>query len=210
MASSIIFIAYTLLAIITSSNAELPAYTGPYGVGTIDLELPVQEPRVLFPDIILKNTNQTSRPGQSAFKLDTVLFTLYYPSDPGVTSSAPGHQWLPEPRGLIAQGLSGLSGTDPGLIQLGFNLYARNLTLPAQVDIAIANGTEKYPVMLFSHGQPTVADWYSQYFGEMASRGVVIVSATHRDGSSPATTVRFKNGTEYNTTLFTEGNVTYV
>jgi platelet-activating factor acetylhydrolase len=185
--------------------ADLTAYTGSNGVGTIDIEVPASNPQTFGPSV-LKNG---SRP---AFRLDTVLFTLYYPSAKDAKSTKPGHQWLPEPRILIAQGLSSASGgtVSPSLIQLGFDIYTRNLSIPAQVDVPIANGSDKYPVLLFSHGQPTMADWYSQLYGELASRGVVVVSATHRDGSSPATVVEFKNGTSYNITAFTAGDITCV
>jgi len=192
---------YTL-SLVTFVQAALPTYTGPNGVGTVVIEVPANN-SVTVSDSVLKNG---SRP---AFKLDTVLFTIYYPSARGFNSTKIPHQWLPEPRNLIAQGLARAAGgtVSPGLIQLGFDIYTRNLTVPAQVDVPIATGNDKYPVMLFSHGQPTMAGWYSQFYGEVASRGTVVVSVTHRDGSSSATVVMFKNGTSYNVTAFTEGDV---
>jgi platelet-activating factor acetylhydrolase len=183
--------------------AGLPEYSGPYGVGTIQLENDAQDPR-----IITNARFKTS--GQPALRLDTVLVTLFYPVDPNTKSSKDPHPWLPEPRDLIAKGLSiGLGGSvPPDLIQAAFSVFANNLTIPAQVDVPMLSvNSSKFPVMVFSHGDFGMSDWYSQYYGEMASRGVVIVATTHRDGSSPATTVRFQNGTSYNLTAFTKDDV---
>ena len=43
-------------------HADLPAYTGPYGVGTVDLEIPVANPTNIT-DTTFKTT------GQPAFKV---------------------------------------------------------------------------------------------------------------------------------------------
>jgi len=180
--------------------AALPDYSGPQGVGVIEVEVPAAKPTIIAPGTTMKTT------GQPAFRLNTVLFTLYYPAVKDVRSSRAPHPWLSEPSRQIATGLSNaIGGTVPiDLIQLGFNLFAENLTIPAQVDVAIQPGSTKFPVMIFSHGSPTMSAWYSQLYGELASRGVVIAAVEHRDGSSPATSIKFKNGTSYNMTAFTK------
>jgi platelet-activating factor acetylhydrolase len=43
----------------------------------------------------------------------------------------------------------------------------------------------RWPVMMFSHGLGGTRNAYSQICGSLASHGVVIVAADHRDGSSP-------------------------
>ena len=78
------------------------------------------------------------------------------------------------------------------------------MTIPAQPDVALQSTGGALPVLVFSPGNPTAANWYSQICGELASRGVVVAAVTHRDGSSPATVVKFENGTAYNLTGFTE------
>src|ERR1700749_2408718 len=114
--------AITVLWILPCVVADLPAYSGPHGVGTIYLENAAQNPRPIT-DTTFKNS------GQPAFKLETVLVTLFYPTDPSTKSSKPQHPWLPEPRDLIAQGLSNAIGGSvaPQLIQVGFDIFAKNL-----------------------------------------------------------------------------------
>ena len=194
-----------LIAVLLVSSlvlADLPAYSGPHGVGIIQLENAVQDPQTIT-DTKFKNS------GHPAFRLDTVLITLFYPTDPGAKSSKPPSAWYPEPRDLVAQGVSiGLGGSvTPSFVQAALNLVAGNLSIPAQVDVSILSGGEILPVMIFSHGTFGMPEWYSQLCGEMASRGVVIASVTHRDGTAPATVVKFQNGTSYNLTAFTQDDV---
>lgn len=182
-------------------SGDLGSYSGQYGVGTIDLEVPAQSPTNIT-DTTLKN-------GTYAFRLDTVYFSLFYPIAPGTTSTKAQHPWLAPPKNLIAQGLSqAIGGSVPAsLIQIGFDAFAANLSIPAQVDVPLLSGTNKLPIMTFSHGDPTMSQWYSQFYGELASRGIVVAAVTHRDGSSPATMVLFKNGTSYDIIAFTEAQV---
>jgi platelet-activating factor acetylhydrolase len=59
----------------------LPPYTGPYPrVGFLEMELPARHPRALSPHI--------KRNDEFALKLDTVLFAVYYPSEPGSASAS--------------------------------------------------------------------------------------------------------------------------
>ncbi|KAF2669710.1 hypothetical protein BT63DRAFT_425386 [Microthyrium microscopicum] len=189
----------TIINYSTLVSAALPAYSGTYGVGTIALEVPVADPRNIT-DTVFKATKQP------AFKLDTTLINVYYPIDKNTKSTKPQHPWLSVSADLIAKGLSdSLNGSiSPALIEIGFGIFASDLAIPAEVDVNFLPGNESFPVMIFSHGNPTMTDWYSQYYGEMASRGVVIAGVAHRDGSSPATVVKFKNGTSYNVTAFTQ------
>lgn len=52
-------------------TAELPCHGGNYGVGTIDVELPIKPP------LKINDTRYTSS-GRLAFQIDTTLFTLFY------------------------------------------------------------------------------------------------------------------------------------
>ena len=50
-------------------------------------------------------------------QLETVLFSLFYPSEKGANSSKPHHFWLPRPIDIIADGLAvSAPGIDPNLI----------------------------------------------------------------------------------------------
>ena len=45
--------------------------------------------------------------------------------------------------------------------------------------------SDRWPVMMFSHGLGGTRNAYSHICGSLASHGVVVVAADHRDGSSP-------------------------
>ncbi|PSR94172.1 platelet-activating factor acetylhydrolase, isoform II-domain-containing protein, partial [Coniella lustricola] len=74
---------------------SLPSYAGPYSVGYLELELPANNPRQDFSDI--------RRHSQNALHLDTVLFSIYYPTndDGSEKQEKPALvrvPWLPRPR----------------------------------------------------------------------------------------------------------------
>ena len=77
--------------------SKLPQYSGPYKVSTIDIEVPVEKPRT-FSEITRHKTH--------LLKLESVLFTIYYPAhvDSGLGEPHPKlgrysrPTWLPQPR----------------------------------------------------------------------------------------------------------------
>lgn len=97
------------------TQSTLPKYTGPYNVGIMDIEIPVRQPR-LFSDIRRKD--------QHLLRLETVLFSIYYPTFDSKYSPEPSGRrywsretWLPRPRPRIARGygrFAGLGTLPPG------------------------------------------------------------------------------------------------
>lgn len=83
--------------------SPLPYYSGPYSVGMMDIEVPAREPRA-FSDI--------KRDHRHLLELETVLFSIYYPSGfgSGQGKSPEGDKkwsratWLPRPRIEVAKG----------------------------------------------------------------------------------------------------------
>lgn len=65
---------------------SFPAYTGPYKVGTIDVEIPVS------------HLTSPSPTPEGARDIHTVLFRVYYPATPDSDSSP--ITWLPAPQRL--------------------------------------------------------------------------------------------------------------
>lgn len=90
-------------------RTPLPFYSGPYSVGVMDIEVPAREPR---------NFSDIKREKQHLLTLETVLFTVFYPSGfgSGQGKSPEGEKewsrptWLPRPRMELAKGYGKFAG----------------------------------------------------------------------------------------------------
>lgn len=196
---------------------RLPGYTGPYRVGAVDVEYPLETPRRVS-DARFKSESD----GGYAFEVETVLFTLYYPTSHKARGSAVDkYYWFPKPVSATAKGYARFLGMDNflfrGLLTGGLWLVASGIQIPAEVgaplippaEILSINGTggelasvaddekdgQRLPVMIFTHGMLSSRTDYTHYLGELASRGVVVAAIEHRDGSSPASPI-IKAGSE--------------
>ncbi len=194
-------VAATLIG--SSAAQAFPALTGPYQVGTVDIEVAVTS-RNIASNITYANSST------AVFQLDTVLFTTYYPVNQSAKSSANPHQWIPPPIDLDAIGFSayvkdsGGQSIDPQLISLGLGSLAKNITVPALVDTALTTpNNSRTPVVLFSHGDGATAYWYSELLGQLASYGFFVASIQHRDGTTFGTQVLKQDGSVIR-------NVTYI
>jgi len=177
-----------LLPISFSHTQLLPAYSGPYGVGLIDVEVPVQSPRNIT------NTTFTANE-QPAFFLQTVLFSLYYPTMPGTNSSASPHPWISDPVDCISAGIVAYSNSPSitaSLVSFGLDSVAGSVYIPAAADAPLASGSIVFPILLFSVGDVTLRTWYSQYAGLLAAMGYVVAVIEHRDGSLACSIVEVK------------------
>ncbi|PSK46561.1 hypothetical protein B9Z65_5529 [Elsinoe australis] len=180
----ILYITYCFLFSLPLLSTNLPPYSGPHGVGTIDLEIPVQH-RQISP-VVFKSTSEP------AFELKTVLFSLYYPAEKGAKSSLPKHYWIPPPIALTAQGYARFAHISNfftnALFTVALWAIAGGNRIPAEVDVNLLRGG-KYPVVVFSHGMASTRTDYTQWCGELASRGYVVAAIEHRDGSAPGSVV---------------------
>lgn len=186
--------------------SRLPRYTGPYEVGAVDVEVPVQHPRKV--DEATFKTN-----GKPAFELDTVLFTLYYPAAKGSRSPEPRHKWFLKPISLTAEGYATAAHFNNffsrGLFTAALWGLAGSIDIPTKVDVPLLRRKvsdekppEQFPVVVLSHGDVSSRTDYTAYCGELASRGVIVAAIEHRDGSCPGSVVHLPNGNKRDVLLF--------
>ncbi|KAK3686531.1 hypothetical protein LTR37_019739 [Vermiconidia calcicola] len=187
-------------------SSKLPAYSGEHDVGVVDIEAPVAKRNIS--DAVFKDT------GKPAFELDTVLFSLYYPAVKESRTSKPHHYWVPN-IAQQAEGYARFAGINNVITNNVFSLALWTLvgstTVPAKVDVPIHGMMRKYqdyvdeipmdnyglpsfPVVVFSHGMASSRTSYTQYCGDLASRGFVVAAIEHRDGSGPGSQVMLKDG----------------
>ncbi|EMD67478.1 hypothetical protein GGP41_007368 [Bipolaris sorokiniana] len=133
------FLFVTFIFLLTPIISPLPPYTGPYEVGILDVETPVEK-RVIH-DALLKAT------GDKAFELDTLAITLYYPSS---LPRAPPSQrpwarpWLPQPVGLIGEGYARLAGVPrlSSVFTSALWLFGSGTVIPGVVDAPILSSAQ--------------------------------------------------------------------
>lgn len=192
----------------------LPRYSGPYGVGTVDIEVAVQSPRCF--------SDKTEH--QIHLNLETVLMTIYYPAKldhdkqnlhrPRQKVRRP--QWIVGPRTKTTKGY-GNTVEIPGFLTLAWFFCTTWFTqLPAYKDAQLADhwpaptpdrdktqkrkppraegpdGTNNppiFPLIMFSHGICGTRRSQSTVCGEFASYGFIVCALEHRDGSGPSTLV---------------------
>ncbi|KAL4793696.1 PAF acetylhydrolase [Aspergillus venezuelensis] len=188
------FVLYAFYCFIRGSPlfaSPLPAYTGPHGVGAVDIEVPLEGGPRHVADGILKES------GKPAFEVETLLATIYYPTDREFRSRKARYPWIPRPVSLKAQGYARFAHVDNFLIRpiFTFGLWAIGgpITIPAEVDAPLLSSEkdeEGFPVMVFSHGMASSRTDYTNFLGELASRGHVVVAIEHRDGSGPGSFIK--------------------
>ncbi|KAK5197827.1 hypothetical protein LTR47_000051 [Exophiala xenobiotica] len=194
---------------------KLPKYSGPYQVGTIDLEVPAKEPRT-FSHI----TRQKVHP----IALETVLMTIYYPAHYDTVSELKTSRfgqkfrptWLTRPRDQISRGYGRFASLPESLTEVFFFCTSWFTKLPAYKNARLADhwplqntastdhrkherrvgeppedgpNKPKFPLVIFSHGLGGTRTAYSTLCGELASHGFVVVALEHRDGSGPRTLI---------------------
>ena len=104
-----------------------PAYTGPYQVGTVDVEIPItelsspSEARPPTPEIAPPLANATAEQRNTLspppdFDITTISFRIFYPCEPTKSSKSP--YWLPAPQTAYLQGYARFLGASPRLATL--------------------------------------------------------------------------------------------
>ncbi|KAK5993750.1 Platelet-activating factor acetylhydrolase-like protein [Cladobotryum mycophilum] len=158
-----------------------PSYTGPYKVGTMDVEIPVSE--LSSPCPVPDNAGD----------IPTVLFRVFYPAVPD--SNQKRIPWLPNPQRHHVSAYTQFIGVGHTLAEfLSFlprHLYYASIPVHKNATMQQAETDDKrWPTMIFSHGLGGSRNSYSYIAGSLASHGVVVFCPEHRDGSAVASFAR--------------------
>ncbi|KAL1880204.1 hypothetical protein VTK73DRAFT_6032 [Phialemonium thermophilum] len=158
-----------------------PAYTGPYKVGSVDVEIPVSE------------LDSPSQAPEAADGISTVQFRVFYPATPD--SNGPPVTWLPAPQRLHISAYTQFIGINSMLASvlsfLPWHLHYTSIPVHKNAKLATPrNSGGRWPTAVFSHGLGGSRNAYSQIAGSLASHGVVVVCPEHRDGSAAISIIR--------------------
>lgn len=141
-----------------------PKYTGPYTVGTVDLEIPLSEldPATLSPDP----------------HVTTLSARIFYPCQDPAKAPAKTY-WYPQPQQDYFAAYLQFLGTSSRLSHLisYFPRILYNIQIPVQTNAPLLpaqTSTQRWPTMIFSHGLGGTRNMYSHICGSLASHGVVV------------------------------------
>jgi dienelactone hydrolase len=137
----------------------LPKPSGPFAVGTVD--------RVMI-DPARTNLYRYTPP-TNAF-----MVTFWYPADPPAAGVLPSAMW--DQRIAADTSLYSYPGYDTRWALIVPKLVGHRFR-----GVPLAAGTNKYPVVLCSHGLPAFRKLGSQDAEELASHGYVVVAIDHSD-----------------------------
>ncbi|KAK5144409.1 hypothetical protein LTR04_001571 [Oleoguttula sp. CCFEE 6159] len=159
---------------------SFPNYTGPYQVGTVDVEIAASD---------LNSPAPAPDP-----EIATVGFRIFYPCE-RPTGHERAVRWIPHPQRDIVSAYARFLGGGSTFAEV-FSFFPQLLyymTIPAHRNAKLltpSTSTKRWPVVVFSHGLGGGRNTYSHICGSLASHGMVVVAPDHRDGSSPIQYVR--------------------
>ncbi|KAM3509044.1 hypothetical protein MY10362_000833 [Beauveria mimosiformis] len=172
-----------------------PQYTGPYKVGTVDVEIPVAD---------LPSPSPAPAAAVDA-GIETIQYRVFYPAVP--ESAEKPISWLPAPQRSHVSAYTQFVGINQMLAGMLSFLprYLHYATIPAHKNAKLLPATtdnKRWPTMIFSHGLGGNRTSYSYIAGSLASHGVVVVCPEHRDGSAVVTYVRLPDRTTTTSSRF--------
>lgn len=157
-----------------------PEYTGPHKVGTVDVELSVEE-------------LDSPSPRPPGTDIPTIQYRVFYPCDAEAQGKSIG--WLPSPKRDHIAAYSRFLGAGPNLAE--FISYIPRLlhyiSIPVRKNAPLLQPTtsnKRWPVVIFSHGLGGSRNAYSHLAGSLASHGTIVIAPEHRDGSTPISYIR--------------------
>ncbi|KAI0427323.1 phospholipase A2 [Xylaria sp. FL1042] len=160
---------------------RFPEFTGPYKVGSVDVEIPVCE------------LESPAPAPENAAEIETIQFRIFYPCDASATGKR--ISWLPAPQRDYLSAYIKFLGLN-ALLAEAASFIPRHLhytTIPVVENAPILKAETpngRWPTMIFSHGLGGSRNAYSQISGSLASHGVVVFCPEHRDGSAIASLIK--------------------
>ncbi|KAI2474471.1 platelet-activating factor acetylhydrolase [Pyrenophora tritici-repentis] len=119
--------------------------------------------------------------------LPTVAFRIFYPCKQDSNEKAV--KWIPNSQREYVSAYArflGASNAFAGVLSnAAIVILCHHARTPNADLLAPPPKSDRWPVMMFSHGLGGTRNAYSHICGSLASHGVVVVAADHRDGSSP-------------------------
>lgn len=173
---------------------NFPDYTGPYKVGTIDVEIASAD---LLPRSNASNDVKDQIP-------TTVSFRCFYPCQTPGQSPRPVH-WVPQPQKETLDAFYKKFLKTNAALTTMFRWMTHFLyytTIPALRSAPLLDApyaSKRWPVLVFSHGLAGSRNSYSHICGSLASHGIVVLAPDHRDGSSPIQYIRATPGSKAET-----------
>ncbi|KAI1005668.1 hypothetical protein K3495_g2543 [Podosphaera aphanis] len=159
-------------------GCRFPEFSGPFKVGTIDVEILVRE--LVSPSPL--------PPFDKGSEITTIQYRIFYPCQPD--SKREKISWLPNPPRSYASSYAkflGLGDNFAGLVSYIPNPLSM-VEIPARNNAALLappHPEKHWPLMIFSHGLGGTRNTYSFLAGSIASHGMIVVTPEHRDGSAP-------------------------
>lgn len=144
----------------TFTNHLLTAFrkpSGPFAVGTVD--------RVMIDPARTNLYRYTP-------KTNTFMVTFWYPADPPPAGLLPSSIWCN--RIATDVSLCATYGVDSRWTWIDSKLVGHRFR-----GVRVATGTNRYPVVIYSHGDQSTRETASHIAEELASHGYVVVAADH-------------------------------
>ncbi len=163
------------------------------------LEIPLASP--IKQDSTSPYTHQEGGTTQEILTADTVLVTIFYPTEHSKDGNhGRALDWLEAPKLRSIGGLLKYAGI-PKYLAVPILLPAYSVVsqkLPATIDAPLASSTsaDGFPVAVFSHGMGGTRTTYSAYCSSLAACGIVVAAVEHRDGSGASTTIHHPTGND--------------